>query len=432
MVDSNTNVGGNMISMNEDGYTWEEGPNSFTPSAPILRLMSDIGLIDELVLADMKGKLRAALGLLGVIKAKPKGDYEESIQEFATRHLGAEVFERVVDPFVSGVYAGDPRRLSISAALRKVKALEDLGGSRGLISGAFVKLRQAKRAKLLDPLKDADLPAVPKGSLGSLQRGMQSIPKKISELLGPDRVLLSHTLVSVARDGRDFVCEFKVGESGDTKIIRSRSLVLTCPAHVTAALLGGDRGLLPHSARLLEGISYPPVAVVVSAYPNQAFKVETPLVGFGHLIPRLNRIRTLGCIWVSSLFPNRAPAGFTLLNSFVGGAQDPSIDQLSTVQIADIVHNDHLNTILKPDAQPPRVLAVKLWRKAIPQFEIGHLQRISEIRRACLEHPGLFLGGNYLSGVAIGDCVESGKDGATEVVKYLTAAAAASAKEQEL
>jgi oxygen-dependent protoporphyrinogen oxidase len=216
-----------LISKTQEGFLWEEGPNSFQPSPTILRFAKDLGLIDELVLADptlprfvfwegqlyalpgglgdlvnfnlltWPGKIRAAFGALGFIDPKPQE--EESVQEFVTRHLGEETFQRIIDPFVSGVYAGNPRNLSMKAALKKVKNLEDLGFTRGVLDGAIVRVNQIAAEKKLNAERDADLPPVKGGSLGTFKRGLQSLPLKVKEIMG-DKVRISHKLKKVSRD----------------------------------------------------------------------------------------------------------------------------------------------------------------------------------------------------------------------------------------
>jgi oxygen-dependent protoporphyrinogen oxidase len=440
-------VGGNVISKkSDDGFQWEEGPNSFQPSPTILRFASDIGMLDKLVLADptlprfvywegelfalpgkltdlpfftllsWPGKIRAGLGAAGFIASPP--DEEESIKEFVIRHLGEETFVRIIDPFVSGVYAGDPSKLSMKAALRKVFNLEGLGFNGGFVSGAIVRINQIAAEKRDNAARDSDLPEVPGGSLGTFEDGLQSLPLRVEELLGEDKCKREHVLKRVTKDGNGWLATFAT--SAGEKHVRTKALVVTAPSHVVAPLIGGEAGPFPE-AELLEEVDYPPVVSVTVAYPNTAFRDGPPIrPGFGHLIPRAMKTRTLGTIWSSSLFPGRAPAGYTLLLNFIGGAQDTGIVELSEEEIVAQVHADIKKILLKPDAAAPRTLACKVWPRAIPQYRKGHLELLAKVERAAAEKaPGLFLGGNYKTGVAFGDCVQYGADVSKEVCAYL-------------
>lgn len=443
LAEARNEVGGNLISKTADGFLWEEGPNSFQPSSTILRLAKDIGLIDELVLADptlprfvfwkdelyalpggladlptfklltWPGKIRAGLGALGFIDPKP--EQEESVREFVTRHLGAETFERIIDPFVSGVYAGDPNKLSMKAALKKVKNLEDLGVTPGILDGAIVRVKQIAAEKEKNAERDADLPKVSGGSLGTFKFGLQSIPLKIKQILG-NKVRLSHKLIKVSKDGSNWLSTFST-DFNSVVTIRSKSLVITSPGYVTGPIVGDETSGVVPEAKELSDIYYPPVASVTIAYPNDAFK--KPLKGFGHLIPRAMKVRTLGTIWSSSLFPGRAPEGYTMLLNYIGGAQDPEIANLTNDQIVEQVHNDVKKILLKPDAPLPKVLGVRLWPRAIPQYQKGHLELLERVETATKRNPGLYLGGNFKTGVAFGDCVQYGVDVATEVGTFL-------------
>ena len=365
------------------------------------------------------------------------------MKQFVTRHLGAEVFERVIDPFVSGVYAGDPNKLSMKAALKKVKNLEDLGVTRGVLDGAIVRINQIGAEKKANADRDADLPSVPGGSLGTFKRGLQSLPLKVKEILG-DKVRLSHKLNTVVRskDGKSWLAEFQTPRG--TKTYKASTLLITAPSWVVAPIVGGKDGVLPE-AEALKNVYYPPVASVTVSYPNSAFvgvggDEKNPLVGFGHLIPRAMKIRTLGTIWSSSLFPGRAPPGYTMLLNYIGGAQDPGIADLTSEQIVDQVDKDIRKILLKPDAPPPRVLGVRVWPQAIPQYQRGHLELLSMVEKAanekviCIQFyfmiqfspsfsqaPGLYLGGNYKTGVAFGDCIQYGVDIANTACQYLEA-----------
>jgi oxygen-dependent protoporphyrinogen oxidase len=168
-------------------------------------------------------------------------------------------------------------------------------------------------------------------------------------------------------------------------------------------------------SQALSGIAYAPVAVVATGYHVQ--QIGVPLDGFGFLAPRSEKIRTLGTVWSSSLFPGRAPEGFTVLTSFIGGATDLEIIEKSDSEIATIVGGD--NARILGIEGPPVAQAVWKYPKALPQYNLGHghiIEATSDAERAL---PGLFLAGNYLDGPAIGKCVEQGFRTAESASSYL-------------
>jgi len=435
-------VGGNVISRSANGYTWEEGPNTFQPAPHILRLAVDVGLKDDLVFADHTlprfvywngnlfalpmgpadipkfrllsplGAVRAGLGAAGFVWPNWSGK-EESVKEFITRHLGAEVFAKMIDPFVSGVYAGDPSQLAIRGAFGKIYALQNLGITQGIVEGAILRLRQRK-AEAGEP--DPELPVVKGGALGSFREGLGMLPKAVAAKLG-DAVRLGWTLTELRKlpgSGPGFEAVYSTPDGPRT--VHAKTVSLTAPAGAASSILGG---MLP-AAKALDEVYYPCVWSVTLSYPTAAFK--RPLQGFGNLIPRSMGVRTLGTIWSSSLFPGRAPPGRELLLSYIGGAQDKGIADLSEEEVVAAVDGD-IKALLLSDAaadEVPVVVGVRKWPRAIPQYVRGHLELVAGVREAAAaECPGLFLGGNYASGVAFGDCVAWGDKAATEVVAAL-------------
>jgi oxygen-dependent protoporphyrinogen oxidase len=440
VVEQQGRVGGNITSNASDGFIWEEGPNSFSPSAPLLRAAVDAGLASDLLLADRKlprfvywqgqlqavpmsppallstrllsdrGKLRAALGAVGFVPP-PVGDAiaqqsgEETVQQFFERHLGAEVVERLVSPFMSGVYAGDPAQLSASSAMSRVTQLADVGG--GLLAGAVISRQRNPK-----PPVDPDLPKTRPGELGSFKEGLAALPTAIAAQLG-DRVKLNCRVTAIQRSAEHQYTVHMETPDGPQQV-NTRSLVVTAPAAATANLL---QELAPTAGSALNAIPYPPVACVVLAYPIAHFR--TSLQGFGNLIPRHQGIRTLGTIWTSSLFPGRTPDGWALLTNFIGGATDEAIASLSDEQIVTEVDHDLRKMLLKPDAPKPKVLAVHLWKQAIPQYTLGHQQRLNTIHHAIAGLPGFYLCSNYLDGVALGDCARRGQETADRIRDHL-------------
>lgn len=443
LTESQDHVGGRIVTKAKEGFLWEEGPNSCLPTPEFLKLAVDVGLKDELVLADRRlaryvylngelipvpmsppaffktkllsdaAKLRMITGALGFVPpaigtALAEQGGEETVAQFFARHLGVEVLERLVQPFVSGVYAGDPDRLSASAAFGKVTKMTDVGG--GLLAGAI--LSRGKNGKAAKKATDPNIPKVQRGELASFREGLQALPKAIAAQLGDALKVNWHLIRIKPTDRQTYLAEFST-PSGAVRV-ETRSLVLTTPSYVSADLLAD---CCPMASQGLAKIPYPAVACVVLAYPEAAFKVGA--AGFGNLIPRGQGIRTLGTIWSSSLFPHRAPQGWRLLINFIGGSTDPELGHLSEEEIVQVVHQDLQKTLLKQDISPT-VLAVHLWKRAIPQYCLGHHQTLAQINSDLQKWPGLFVCGNYTDGVAVGDCIRRAQECADQVRDYLT------------
>ncbi|KAI5070259.1 hypothetical protein GOP47_0014602 [Adiantum capillus-veneris] len=393
VTEARDRVGGNITTVQRGDYLWEEGPNSFQPSDPMLTMVVDSGLKDELVLGDptaprfvfwegklrpvpagptdlpffdlmsIQGKLRAGFGALGLQPAPP--NYEESVEEFVRRNLGAEVFERLIEPFCSGVYAGNPAKLSMKAAFGKVWRLEELGGS--IIGGTFKMIQEKKKNPA--PPRDPRLPT-PKGqTVGSFRKGLMTLPKAIAEKLGSS-VKLNWKLESIQRaSGGGYELFYATPEG--MKAVFTKSVLLTLPSYAASNIV---RQLSPSAADSLAKFYYPPVAAVTISYPKSAIRegrlVDGELKGFGQLHPRSQGVQTLGTIYSSSLFPGRAPADRVLLLNYIGGANNPAITSKDEAELVDQVDKDVRKMLIKPDGPKPEVLGVRVWPRAIPQFEV--------------------------------------------------------------
>ncbi|GMI40937.1 hypothetical protein TeGR_g11698, partial [Tetraparma gracilis] len=334
LAERNAAVGGNCISSlvsvpGAGDFVFDQGPNSAQPTPAIMRTCYELGLNDDIILADgslprfvywrgdgagrkpgdlhalptnlpgdlltfqllsWPGRLRAAAGAAGLIAPPPEGK-KESVADFVTRHLGKEAFERIIAPFCSGVYAGDPEKLCMSAGLKKIFRLEGLGElGPGLVSGALVRMREIGDERRENP-PDPRWKTYEGGQLMSFKRGLQTLPDAVAKHLGEDKIRTAHTLVSLTKDASSdlFHATFEVGDGKEEAVIKARTVALTSPAPATARVLGGSGNLVPAAERLKE-IYQPPVAAVVLAYPNHMFKEDlpgytagNPLRGFGIL-----------------------------------------------------------------------------------------------------------------------------------------------------
>ena len=474
----------------EGTFIWEEGPNSFATQPSIVRIAYELGIADEIVFADErlppwvnfggklhplpkgqggkgpKGQIELVFGPNGVLKfalqgellswpgriragigaflghAPPPQGKEETIREWVERILGEEVFQRCIDPFVSGVYAGNPETLSMKAALPKIARIEDISYSLewnkfgAIFYGGLARQVELTKERKADP-PAPEWPEFEYGNPGSFKKGLSTLPNAITKVLAKeDKIRLQYKLVKLDKDSNTgmYSATFETS-NGDKKIIESKCVVSTVPAH---ALGGIFDKVLPEANELCSrirknidrvGIYHPPVAAVTVAYPKTSFKdVELPndfgklqdLPGFGSLNPRSEGVRTLGTLWSSSLFPGRCPKDYNLLLNYIGGSRDVGLAKLSKEEIIAQVDKGCRSVLLKPDAPPPKVLGLKLWPTAIPQYELGHLELINDLEKAEAKQKGLWICGNYRTGVAFPDCVTYGYNHAQTVADYLS------------
>lgn len=411
LFESSGHAGGLIGSVEQDGFLFERGPQSFQGTTPLLDLIRELGIEAELLEADpaapryvlRNGRLQkipmsppALIGssLLGIgsrwkIVSEPFRNttppgHEESVAEFVRRKFGHEILEYLVSPFVSGVYAGDPEQLSLRAAFPSLEEWEKQFGS--VVRGAM-KSRPANGEKKKAP------------PLCSFRRGLSTLTETLaSELGGSLRAGVRVEKLSAFQSGRAGL-EIHVVENGGHEAIQSDAVILATPAYTSAQLIAPQSSQI---AQLLSGIPYAPVAVVAAGYYAKQF--SEPPDGFGFLIPRKEKMRTLGTVWNSSLFAGRAPESCVLMTSFLGGATDPALVQKPEDEIASIANSENRH-ILQINGAP---IASVTWKheKALPQYNLGHGHIIESLCEAQSGLPGVFFCGNYLAGPAIGKCVE--------------------------
>jgi len=405
-------------SVEESGFLFETGPQSFSTTARLNALIRELGLTDEFCPAPARapryvlvnGKLQpvplsppAFLGSSLLkwstkfsILREPFGkssppEPDESIADFVRRKFSEELLSLLVAPFVSGIYAGDPEKISLRAAFPAVHEAEKAAGS--VIRGmkAVAKKRTEPRVKM---------------TLASFRRGNQALISAFAGKLGDSlRIDTRVTQFSRGANGR---FELLANTPSGRDEFQTSQLVVATPTYVAASLLNS---LAPAAADALSQIEYAPVAVVSLGYRRA--DVGHSLNGFGFLVPRSAGLKILGTVWSSSLFPNRTPSDHVQLTSFLGGATDPDTVSLSDSSLVDLTHRE-LTPVLGLKARPT-VSRVTAYERAIPQYNLGHTARITTIHADLANAPGLHVVGNYLRGPAIGACIEQAQEVAESI-----------------
>jgi oxygen-dependent protoporphyrinogen oxidase len=434
VLEAQASAGGNIRSKYLQGYLCECGPDGFLDNAPAtLALVRELGLSDRLRrsnpaarrrfiflngrlqqvpmtlggflrtrLLSSRGKLRIAAEPFA--RTRPLGD--ETIHEFAARRIGPEAAEILVGSMVSGIFAGDAHQLSLHACFPKIWEMESEHG--GLFRALIAR---RKRTAPRDGIGS------PGGTLTSFEGGMEDLVRALTASLGGS-VRTSTPVVALRQRGSVGprlvpARAFEVQTS--THAIEADAVVLTGAADASSALV---RPFDPALAALLDTIGTAPLVVACLGYDEATLTADRgALSGFGFLVPRDRGIRILGALWESSIYNGRAPAGRALIRVMVGGATDRGAVDLSDSALIRIVRSD-LQLTMGLRVSPAFVHLIR-HRRGIPQYLVGHTNRLAGIEARLQEQPGLFLAGNSYRGVSINACISDAPLVAAQVANHL-------------
>ncbi len=409
--------GGAIKTVNHKGWILETGPNTIVQANTYIRsLIGELGLSDSVmeaapvssnryIVRDKKlrplpsgpaaflgSKLfssRAKLRLFREPFIRPGDDPNESLGRFVERRLGREFLDYAINPFVAGVYAGDPAALSVRHAFPMLYKLEHKYGS--LIKGQF-RIKPEDR-------KPGDIPRS-KAPLITFRYGNSELTDALAQKLNGD-LTSGFELKSVAKKEGDSGIFYELKNSSGEKA-ECRRLILTLPLHVLRKIRW--EGFGPDSPAHIPDVYHPPLTVVHLGYHKT--QIESPLDGFGMLVPEAEKLQILGCLFNSSLFEARTPnAEFELLTCFVGGSRNPGLAESDDETIYRAVENDL--SLLLGISSKPKLRYLTRWKKAIPQYGLDYdtvYEKLNSIENA---HQGLFFAGNFRNGISVPDCVRN-------------------------
>jgi oxygen-dependent protoporphyrinogen oxidase len=429
LAERGARFGGVIDTVEKNGFRFDVGPQSFLGTAALEQLIGKLNLTAELLRADPRapryifsgGRLVAAplnppallrtpligwrtkLRLLSEPFRRtrpPPGD--ESVAAFVRRKFGGDLLANLAAPFVSGVYAGDPEKLSLPGAFPALRRMEEEHGS--VIRGAMKSRRPGDRSH---------------GSLCNFRAGMATLTQSLAASLG--RQARSGAEVAMIRRGASGEppgFNVALSDRGSIEPLRVSAIVAATPAEQAARLLAGVE---PRFAEALGRLEYAAVAQAGAGY--RLSEIDEPKLqqggGFGFLVPRGEGLRTLGTVWNSFLFSGRAPdspEGMASFTSFLGGATDPEVRDWADEEVAATAHKELAGVLGIRGA--PVAQHISRWERALPQYNLGHGAIVRSLGELCAGNPGLFLAGNYLQGPSLGACVEQANKTAEEVARF--------------
>ncbi|MDX2035799.1 MAG: protoporphyrinogen oxidase [Isosphaeraceae bacterium] len=438
LVEAKDRVGGVIWADRRDGFTFENGPDSFITNKPwAADLCREIGLGDQLIATDerhrrsfvvregrlhpvpdgfvlmapskigpllttpilsFRGKLRM---LLDLVRPRKRDDSDESLASFVKRRLGREALDRLVQPLVGGIYTADPNELSLAAAAPQFPAMEREHGS--LIRAA---VRNARRARA----DEKNASGARYGLFMSLLDGMDTLPKTLARKLPRGSIRLRTAVRRLTRD--DASGRWRV-ELLDGPPLEADGVIVACEAHAAARLLDGHD---PTLALHLRSIPYASSAIVNVGFDR--YRVAHPLDGFGLVVPAIEKRGILAVSFLSVKFPMRAPSGQVAMRVFVGGATQPELFDLDDAEMKRLVLGE-LASLLGARGEPTYI-EIGRHPRAMPQYTLGHLDRVGVIRRHVAKHRGLGLAGIAFDGVGIPDCIRAARESADAILALVS------------
>lgn len=430
LIESDTRVGGKIVTHTEGGFTVEGGPDSFMTQKPwAMELCRELDLGDRLVGTNKiskqvwilwKGKLhklpdgvllivptrlqpfvfstlitpwgKLRMGMDLVIPARRDGA-DETVASFVRRRLGNEALEKIAEPLMGGVHVSDPERQSLLASFPRFADIERKHGSlvRGMLAG---RGSHSANGKALSPFM-------------TLRGGLVELVSALENRMTGTRTLLGRRALGVTRSEGGYRIAMDDGSQ-----VEADGVVLATPARDAADLLAEMDGEL---AARLRAIRYVSTATVSLGYRRDT--ISHPVKGFGFVIPKGERRRITGCTWSSTKFEGRAPGDSVLLRCFLGGATDET-PALAPEEEMVRTAREELKSLMGITAEPV-LTKVYRWQAGHPQYDLGHLDRVAEIDRLCGSHPGLALAGSSYRGIGIPDCIHSGATAAESLLRQV-------------
>lgn len=379
---------------------WHAGRAVPVPAG--FRLMAPgrtIGILTSPLLS-LGGRLRVLRERF--VPARGESESDESLEHFAVRRLGREAFDRLVQPLAAGIWTADPQRLSMAAACPEFFAMERDAGS----------LTAGERARLTQQPASAAASGARYGQFATLASGMEQMPRVWAQELARCGVrFVKGTVRSLCRDEQG-VWQLE-GAGLDDEASRANAVVVATPASVASGILRATDSTL---ANELSSIDYAGSCVVSLGFPRD--RVAHRLDAAGMVVPRIAARRILAVSFSSSKFRGRAPDGGVLLRVFLGGALDPEVMELSDAAMVECAVSE-VEQLLGTRGEP-RITHVERWSHAMPQYHVGHVERVAWIEAAVSRHPGLGLAGAAYTGVGIPQVIASGQGAALKAVRAVT------------
>jgi len=418
LIEKSARAGGVIQTSHRDGFTFETGPNTGIIAHPeVVELFEMLTPNCEIELANPKAENRWILkggkwqplpsGLIAGIKtplfslkdkfrilAEPfrkKGtDPLETIAELVKRRMGQSFLDYAVDPFISGIYAGDPNRLVTKYALPKLYALEQNYGS--FIKGGIRKARE--------PKTERDRKATRK--VFAAKGGFQQLISALVNEIPAKKIIYNAEDVKVSKVGDAFSTKFNIA-GGNHFELNSQQFVSTVGGHALSKVFDF---IEPETLKPITELEYARVVQVIMAFN----KWNGPaLNAFGGLVPSKEKRSILGVLFPSSIFKGRTPEGGTLLSIFLGGVKRPEIYDLSDEKLLELVHAE-MNDLLQTNQSKLAFIEIHRYKHAIPQYGKYSPERLSSINEIETRNPGLILAGNIRDGIGIADRIKQAKD----------------------
>jgi protoporphyrinogen/coproporphyrinogen III oxidase len=429
LIESAPRLGGKIFTTRADGFVLEGGPDCFLASkAPATQLCEELGLGPHIIgtnpaLRRSFVKRGAALhplpdGITGLVPSRlmplmtsgvlsvagraraamemfvprRKGEADESVASFVRRRFGNEAWQWLVEPLLSGIYAGDGEQLSVNATFPQLRETERRVGS---LLKPMVAARFAPNAS-----------SAPRGFV-TLSSGLQELVDALASAVANADVRLDTQIAAITAVGHEYRIEFEGGSS-----LTAAAIVFATPAYVTAALVGGIDSQMADELRAIPFVSTATISVAFDRAD-----VARTLQGYGYVSPRANGGDIVACTWTSNKFPSRVPADSVLLRFFVGRAGAELSSATTDDALKTIVANE-LRDVLGITAAP-KFTNVARWPNALPQYVMGHTDRVARISARAAEHRGLFVAGASYRGVGIPDCISSAWSAADSAAELL-------------